>query len=67
MEYINAEVKREIINADSLLEEIKPIIKDMFVANVQKCSDGFLIKFPSGQTFTLAIWENNFFVISSVA
>ncbi len=51
----------------AFLEEVKPIIKDMFVTNAQKCSDGFLIKFPSGQTFTLAIWENNFFVISSVA
>ncbi len=42
----------------AFLEEVKPIIKDIFVTNAQKCSDGFLIKFPSGQTFTLAIWEN---------
>ncbi|MDE7159045.1 MAG: hypothetical protein K2N74_05665 [Clostridiales bacterium] len=48
----------EQITAERLLEEIKPIIKDCFVAIVHQNSDGLSLRFPSGQKFTVAVWEN---------
>ncbi len=33
-------------------------IKDIFFAKVHKNEDGLQIKFPNGQSFTLAVWEN---------
>lgn len=49
---------KERIAADALLAEIKIAIKDTFIAAVRKSGDGLQIKFPNGQTFTLALWEN---------
>lgn len=48
----------EKITAEQLLQEIKPIIKDCFVAVVHKNSDGLSLSFPNGQKFTVAVWEN---------
>lgn len=50
--------EKERIAADALLAEIKIAIKDTFIAAVRKSEDGLQIKFPNGQTFTLALWEN---------
>ncbi len=48
----------DLINAGALLEEIKITIEDDLIVVIRKCNDGLLIKFPTGQTFTLAFWEN---------
>lgn len=46
------------ITADDLIEQLKPAIKDLFVAKVRKNSDGLLLKFSNNQSFTIGIWEN---------
>ena len=48
---------KEKITAEQLLQEIKPIMKDCFVAVVRKTSDGLSLVFPNGQKFTVAVWE----------
>lgn len=46
------------IEREEVLEEIKFALKDVFVATVRKVSDELKIRFPSGQTFTLTVWES---------
>ncbi len=48
----------ERIQPQMLLEEIRIALKDIFIATFRKLEDELLIKFPNGQTFTLAVWEN---------
>lgn len=45
------------ITAEGLLAEIKPLLKDCFVAKIRKSEDGLLIVFPNGQRFSVAVWE----------
>lgn len=49
----NDQIKRE-----NLLDEVQAAIKDIFVATVRKREDEIIIRFPNGQQFTLALWEN---------
>ena len=49
---------KEQIKAKELLSEVQIVLKDMFVAIVRKRGDELLLKFPNGQEFTLALWEN---------
>ena len=46
------------ITSAELICEIKPIIKELFIAQVRENSDGIVLRFANGQSFTLAIWEN---------
>ena len=48
----------EQIKSEDLLQEVQMAIKDLFVATVRKRGDELFIKFPNGQQFTLALWEN---------
>lgn len=45
------------LNAENLLEEIKALLKDHFVAVVRKKGDEIELKFPSGEIFALAVWK----------
>ena len=48
----------EKIKAEDLAEELKIAIKDIFVAQTRKYLDEIHMKFPNGQKFTIAVWEN---------
>ena len=48
----------EKIESQELLELIRIAVKDILIAVVRKNEDELKIKFPNGQTFTLALWEN---------
>ena len=48
----------EQIKSEELLHEVHAAIKDIFVATVRKREDEPIIRFPNGQQFTLAFWEN---------
>ena len=48
----------EKIQAERLLEEIKVMLKDLFVAAVRKKGDELELKFSNGQSFTVTVWEN---------
>ena len=56
----------EQITSEELLNEVQMAIKDMFVATVRKRGDELVIRFPNGQQFTLALWENRINKNSSV-
>ena len=45
------------IKTEDLAEEINVAIKDTFIAQTRKFRDEIHMKFPNGQTFTLAVWE----------
>lgn len=48
----------EKIQTETLLEEIKAILKDEFVATVRKKGDELEMRFPNKQSFTVTVWEN---------
>ena len=47
------------LTAELLLEEIKLLCKDNFVAVVRKKGDGIELKFLNGAVFTVAVWETS--------
>lgn len=52
--------KSEKIETPKLLQEIKLVLKDFFVASVRRKGDELVLQFPNGQKFVLTVWEDNF-------
>lgn len=57
--YIGAEMKgeKQKLTAEELLEEIRILCKESFIATVRKKGDEIELKFPGGETFLLTLWE----------
>lgn len=45
------------ISEELLLEEIRVILKDYFVATIRKAGDELRMRFAGGETFCLTIWR----------
>lgn len=45
------------IQVEDLIEEIKTALKDIFIAQTRKYLDEIHLKFPNGQKFIVAVWE----------
>lgn len=58
MNTTNEEIDKTAISVEEIIENIKPIFKDVFVAKVRKTYDGLKLEFTNGQSFTVAVWEN---------
>ncbi len=51
----------EKIEAPQLLDEIKILLKDDFIASVRKTGDEIAMQFPNGQRFAVTVWEDKFY------
>ncbi|MDE6059605.1 MAG: hypothetical protein K2G44_06185 [Clostridia bacterium] len=51
---------KNCFKADELLKQIKPLLKDFFIAKIRKKGDELVIDFPNGQRFILTVWEDKF-------
>ena len=47
------------LTAEEILEEIRLLLKDTFIATVRKRGDELELRFPGGERFTVAVWRNN--------
>ena len=47
------------LTAEEILEEIRLLLKDTFIATVRKRGDELELRFPGGERFTVAVWSNN--------
>ena len=45
------------MTAELILEELKVILKDSFVATVRKAGDELRLRFPGGELFCLTVWR----------
>lgn len=50
-------MREQPLTAELLLEEIRVILKDSFVARVRKTGDEIELRFPGGETFRLTLWQ----------
>ena len=47
------------ISEELLLEEIRVILKDYFVATIRKAGDELRMRFAGGETFCLTVWRQS--------
>ena len=47
----------ESVTAELLLEEIKVLLKEYFVAKVRKKGDELELRFLGGEVFLLTVWQ----------
>lgn len=45
------------VSEELLLEEIRVILKDYFVASIRKAGDELRIRFAGGETYCLTVWK----------
>ena len=45
------------VSEEMLLEEIRVILKDYFVASIRKAGDELRIRFAGGETYCLTVWK----------
>ena len=45
------------VSEELLLEEIRIILKDYFVASIRKAGDELRIRFAGGETYCLTVWK----------
>ena len=46
------------LSAELLLEELRVLIKEEFIAVVRKKGDELELRFPNGERYSLTIWKN---------
>lgn len=51
---------KDSFKADELLKQIKPLLKDFFIAKIRKRGDELVMDFPNGHRFVLTVWEDKF-------
>ena len=49
--------EKQKLSAEELLEEIRILCKESFIATVRKKGDEIELKFPGGETFLLTLWK----------
>lgn len=49
----------EELTEELLLEEIRIILKDYFVASIRKAGDELRIRFAGGETYCLTVWKQS--------
>ena len=47
------------VSEELLLEEIRIILKDYFVASIRKAGDELRIRFAGGETYCLTVWKQS--------
>lgn len=47
------------LSSEEILEEIRLLLKDTFIATVRKRGGELELRFPGGERFTVAVWRNN--------
>lgn len=47
------------VSEELLLEEIRVILKDYFVASIRKAGDELRIRFAGGETYCLTVWKQS--------
>lgn len=45
------------VSEELLLEEIRIVLKDYFVASIRKAGDELRIRFAGGETYCLTVWK----------
>ena len=53
----NKQCAGQSLTAGLLLEEIRVILKDSFVAQIRKAGDELVLRFPGGKVFRLTVWR----------
>ena len=46
------------LSAELLVEELRVLIKEEFIAVVRKKGDELELRFPNGESYSLTIWKN---------
>lgn len=58
MDSFNLEGQDAKLSAELLLEELRVLIKEEFIAVVRKKGDELELRFPNGESYSLTIWKN---------